>query len=131
MAKTESPRLNQEQRRYCVKRIDSILKTARENLGDKHTKTVTKKRTFAEKLRLIQWGDVCLKQERHLNKDTKLMDAYDFEDEGERSELDQKAFDREFNKVRKQANALKDKFVLGYDVDKAYKELTAFAAKYE
>lgn len=115
-------KLNQEERRYALRRVDEITKAREERLREKHTKPV-KGLTAAEKLRQIQRGDA-YRMSSGWNLSTPIGECYIF-DSADKGELDNKAFRKDMAALRKEKAKVGDAIVLG-DAEEAKKLLAAY-----
>lgn len=114
-------KLNQEERRYALKRVDEITRERDERLRKKHI-IKPKQLTDAQKKRQIIRGEASLSHSGW-TLSTPIGECYRFDEEGE--SLDMDAYRSAKSALRKEAAVVSDAIVLG-EAEEAKRLLAAF-----
>lgn len=115
-------KLNQEERRYALARIDEIFRARDAQLTKKHTR-LRKALTDTEARRQILDGYATLRRSGW-TLSTPIGECYSF-DKGREEELDHEAYSKDKAKLRKEKAKVGDAIVLG-DAEEAKRLLAAF-----
>lgn len=118
-------KLNQEERRYVLKRVDDIKKDRINQLTSLCMRPVAKSKSRTNKQREIVRGMADLLPQSQWNLKTAIEDCYDWQQDEE--ELDKEAYNKAMIELRKEVACITDEAVLG-DAAKAKELLAKFEA---
>ena len=121
--------MNQTQKRYAIDRVNQIVRDKEKSLREKFT---TKKVELSrqEKVTKIRKGQVKIFSDKNItyNKCSfYLTDVFDFSPFEKQGGVDKKKYDDTMSPVRKKAQEVKDKIMLG-DADEALKMIEQLEA---
>jgi len=113
--------MNQTEKRYIIKRIDEIVSSKRAELNKKYRTDRVYLDNDGVTKALIE-GRFTLKEARKGYTSNYLRDFFDF-DEETKSSFDQESYQKEYDKVLKKSQELKDEVMLGPDSAEVLKKL--------
>ena len=114
--------MDQNQKRYAIKRIDEVLATKANDLRQRFTKQ-SRQPSDLEKLRAIREGDVVLR--RNATMSSPMAEAFDFSGLGPFTQVDQKPLGKALDLLKQQAAKVRDAVMLG-DESNALKLIQSF-----
>lgn len=101
-----------DEKRYAMERVRNEATRKKNVLREKLTSAL-KPLTGKDKLKLICNGSVEVHRQSRLKADMPLIDAFDFQHEEPRDELDSKAFSKGAGEISKQRDIVLDEIMLG------------------
>lgn len=118
--------MNQFQRRFVIDEVNEIVDRKKQELKAKFT-IEGKDLEDTDRARLIRSGKVKLKVSiKELDHYDKVLEVFDFSEYEFDSKLDEKAFNKEFAKIEKQAAKIRNAAVLDGKTEDIQKMLEAF-----
>jgi len=120
--------MNQQQRKYALDRVNSIVCAQVDLVKDKHTKKAVRLGTN-ERFNAFKAGRWVIKKDiKALSQYTDIVDVLDFTEECDEVKNDD-AIDKDTLSIRKAASKVSDQIMLG-DTEVALKLLEAFAESF-
>lgn len=98
--------MNQEQRRYAIARVDKVKTAKLQDAKDKHSKKEPRTLNQSQKLKQIRDGFAQLRSSATL--DTPLGECFYFEYEGEKTTVDEVAYNKARIAIEREAGQVKD-----------------------
>lgn len=123
-------RINQQQRRYALQRVNEKLREFKDDLREKFT-TSKKEFTKKEKEKILRANAAYgLDFHSKIKLDQTIDEAVIWSNYlSDYSDFDEKGFNKVFNPIQVEANSIKDKIMLGVDEEEAYRLIEQFCSK--